>query len=152
MDVELYVKYVRAKAEARRWKRKYLQLQQYGKKLPGDSELVTKLVDLANDFTSRQEDTVVLDAAINKLRSMKWRTGEPDKPGRYLVTVVYPMAVKGSVTLLRWREMEKYSKGTESESEMCWVEYNQDYGYYRTDGRVIGWMPLPEEFKEGAEE
>ena len=152
IDTELYLKYIKAAGEAKRWKKRYLECEKYGKKLPGDSEIVQKLTDLSNSISSRQEDTAVLDAAIKKLRSMEWRTGNPDEPGRYLVTIMYPMAVKSSVTLLKWRKMEVYSKGTESESEMCWVEYDQDYGYYRIDGRVIRWMPLPEPCEEGAEE
>ena len=74
----------------------------------------------------------------------------PDKDGRYLVTIKGIGENNDYVSIYRFaqdlnkvnREDFRVRKGTSG-----WYGYDSEYGYYSVDG-VIAWIPLPAVYKE----
>ena len=73
---------------------------------------------------------------------MEWKTGKPNKHGRYLVT----RTIFGKYTII---DIVDYGKmdDLEETKKVCWYDHDSDYGDYEVSN-VIAWMELPEPFKK----
>ncbi len=71
-----------------------------------------------------------------------WKTGKPEKYGRYLVTRMI-FDKYSVVDIVNYGEMDNFGKL----KKVCWYDHDSEYGDYEVDN-IIAWMELPEPFEK----